>query len=211
MARAPEGIRAYGSIPFNPGKNITLTRGLSLDGVTVPMAVPGSTDGHYFLSYIKQVVVPVLRPGNVVLFDNLPAHKVVGVREAIEATGARLLLLPPYSPDLSPVENCGAKIKGAVRGDAPRTVHAVYEAIGHAIGQVTLSDARGWFTHSGYRLRPSRVPAGHGLPRLFALPPHIAPLVCASPPRPTRSVKTRGAIVLWFGLIHVLARGEDTR
>lgn len=154
-ARAPEGIRAYGSIPFNPGKNITLTMGLSLDGVTAPMAVPGSTDGHYFLSYIKQVVVPVLQPGKVVLFDNLAAHKVGGVREAIEATGARLLLLPPYSPDLSPVENCGSKVKGAVRGDAPRTVRAVYEAMGQAIGQVTTSDARGWFAHSGYRLSPS--------------------------------------------------------
>ena len=77
------------------------------------------------------------------------------MREAIEGTGARLLLLPPYSPDLSPVENCGSKVKGAVRGNAPRSVPAVYEAIGHAIGQVTTSDARGWFAHSGYRLRPS--------------------------------------------------------
>jgi transposase len=154
-ARAPEGIRAYGSIPFNPGKNITLTMGLSLEGVTAPMAVPGSTDGNYFLAYIKQVVVPVLQPGKVVLFDNLAAHKVAGVREAIEATGARLLLLPPYSPDLSPVENCGSKVKGAVRGDAPRTVHAVYEAMGRAIGQVTPSDARGWFVHAGYRFNTS--------------------------------------------------------
>jgi transposase len=154
-ARAPEGIRAYGSVPFNPGKNITLTMGLSVEGVTVPMAVPGSTDGHYFLSYIKQVVVPALQPGKVVLFDNLTAHKVSGVREAIEATGARLLLLPPYSPDLSPVENCGAKVKSAVRGDAPRTVHAVYEAMGHALRQVTPSDARSWFAHSGYRVRTS--------------------------------------------------------
>lgn len=154
-ARAPEGIRAYGSAPFNPGKNITLTMGLSLDGVTGPIALPGSTDGHFFLSYIKQVVVPLLVPGKVVLFDNLASHKVTGVREAIEATGARLLLLPPYSPDLSPVENCGSKVKGAVRGDSPRTVRAVYKAMGQAIGQVTAADARGWFAHSGYHLRPA--------------------------------------------------------
>lgn len=154
-ARAPEGIRAYGAIPFNPGKNITLTMGLSLDGITAPMAVSGSTDGHFFLSYIKQVVVPLLQPGKVVLFDNLAAHKVSGIREAIEATGARLLFLPPYSPDLSPVENCGSKVKGAVRGDTPRTVSAVYEAMGQAIGQVTPADACGWFAHSGYHLRTS--------------------------------------------------------
>jgi transposase len=154
FARAPRGIRAYSDVPFNPGQNVTLTMGLSLRGFVAPYAAPGGTDGHFFLQYVKRVLVPELRPGNVVLCDNLPAHKVVGVREAIEAAGATMLLLPPYSPDLSPVENCGSKVKGVVRGEAPRTLRAIYAAMGRALGKVTAKDARGWFAHCGYRLKP---------------------------------------------------------
>lgn len=97
FARAPRGIRAYGAVPFNPGENITLTMGLSLQGIVAPFATPGGTDGFFFRNYVERVLVPELRLGNVVAFDNLPAHKVAGVREAIEAAGARVLLLPPVT------------------------------------------------------------------------------------------------------------------
>src|SRR5262249_786759 len=107
-----------------------------------------------FLQYVEHVLVPELRPGNVVVFDNLPAHKVVGVQEAIEAAGARLLRLPPYSPDLSPIANCGSKVKTAIRQESPRTREDLYDAMGHALGHVTLQDVRAWFIHCGYRIRP---------------------------------------------------------
>jgi transposase len=153
-AWAPCGIRAYSAVPFNPGENITLTMGISLEGVVAPFAAPGGTDGFFFRNYVERVLVPELRPGDVVLYDNLSAHKVAGVREAIEAAGARVVLLPPYSPDLSPVENCGAKVKAGVRGEAPRTRPGIYAAMGRALHGVTQSDARGWFTNAGYRLKP---------------------------------------------------------
>jgi transposase len=152
-ARAPVGIRAYSAVPFNPGQNITLTMGLSLQGVIAPLAVPGATNGDLFRQYVERVLVPELRPGNVVVFDNLRAHKVAGVQEAIEAAGARVLLLPPYSPDLSPVENCGSKVKTALRAEAPRTRDHLYDAMGRALREVTLDDSRAWFIHCGYRVR----------------------------------------------------------
>jgi transposase len=153
-ARAPCGIRAYSAVPFNPGANITLTMGLSLHGVVAPIAVPGATNGDLFRQYVERVLVPELRPGNVVVFDNLPAHKVVGVQEAIEAAGAHVLRLPPYSPDLSPVENCGSKVKTAIRAQSPRTRTDLYDSMGDALRAVTLDDARAWFVHCGYRIRP---------------------------------------------------------
>lgn len=152
-ARAPRGIRAYSAIPFNPGENITLTLGLSLQGVVAPLAVPGATDGALFREYVERVLVPELRPGNVVIFDNVSAHKVAGVQEAIEAAGARVLPLPPYSPDLSPVENCGSKVKTAIRADSPRTRSDLYDAMGSALRKVTPADVRAWFIHCGYRIR----------------------------------------------------------
>lgn len=154
FARAPRGVRAYADVPFNPGKNITLTMGLSTRGVVAPFAFAGSTDGHAFRQYVERLLVPQLVVGDVVIFDNLAAHKVAGVREAIESVGARMLPLPPYSPDLSPVENCGSKVKTAIRREAPRTRSAIYAAMGRAIGQVTTKDARGWFRHCGYSIKP---------------------------------------------------------
>ena len=152
-ARAPSGIRAYSAVPFNPGQNITLTMGLSLHGVVAPLAVPGATNGDFFREYVERVLVPELRPGNVVVLDNVSAHKVVGVQEAIEAAGARLLPLPPYSPDLSPVENCGSKVKIAIRAQSPRTRGDLYDAMGDALRTVTTGDARAWFAHCGYRIK----------------------------------------------------------
>jgi transposase len=122
--------------------------------VVAPLALPGATNGEVFRQYVEDALVPERRPGNVVIFDNLSAHKVAGVQEVLEAAGARVLRLPPYSPDLSPVENCGSKVKAAIRGESPRTEQDLYDAMGRALRQITSQDARAWFIHCGYRIRP---------------------------------------------------------
>ena len=156
------GERAFGSAPDNSDPNITLELGLRLNGLVAPMVVQGAMNGPTFLGYVQNVLCPWLRPGDVVLADNLGAHRTIGVREAIEATGAHYVPLPPYSPDLTPVEQCGSKVKEAIRAAAPRTVGALHDAIADALGRVTRQDARGWFECAGYvpprptrrRLRP---------------------------------------------------------
>jgi len=157
-ARAPRGERACGAVPYDADPNITLTMGLRLGGFVAPFAFEGPTNGEAFRAYIERQLVPELHAGDVAVFDNLPAHKVAGVREALDAAGARLMFLPPYSPDLSPVESCGAKVKEIIRGESPRTVSAAYNAMGLALGSVTPKDTVGWFKRSGYRTNPSRAP-----------------------------------------------------
>jgi transposase len=149
-ARARRGERAVGAVPCNPDPNITLVMGLRLQGVVAPLAFEGAMNGDIFSVYVASQLAPELRPGDVVFVDGLGAHRTAAARAAIEAKGARLRILPPYSPDLSPVENCGSKVKEAIRGMAPRTVSALLDAMGDAIGAVTPSDARGWFAHCGY-------------------------------------------------------------
>lgn len=157
-ARARRGERAHGAVPCNTDPNITLTLGLRLRGFVAPFAFEGGTNGETFLCYVERQLIPELRPGDVAIIDNLPAHRVAGVRDALAAVGARLMFLPPYSPDLSPVESCGAKVKEAIRGEAPRTTAAVYEAMGLALRSVTSKDAHGWFKRCGYRTKSSRAP-----------------------------------------------------
>jgi transposase len=150
---ALRGVRAYGAVPDRSDPNITLTMGLRLDGVVAPFAFEGPTDGVAFRAYVETQLAPTLKRGDVVVLDNLSAHHVAGIEPALAAVGAKLVFLPAYSPDLSPVENCGSKVKALVRAEAPRTTAAVYEAMGHAIGKVTPSDARGWFGRCGYRTK----------------------------------------------------------
>jgi transposase len=114
------------------------------------MTVAGFVDGAAFLAFVQEVLVSQLRPGQVVVLDNLKAHKVAGVREAIEAVGARLLYLPPYSPDFSPIEECWSKIKAILRTKAARTLESLQQAITEAFAAITSQDAQGWFTHAGY-------------------------------------------------------------
>lgn len=153
---APKGERAYGKAPNYTDPNITLVLGLGLRGIVAPLAFEGTMDGHLFEQYVRRVVAPELQPGDVVVFDGLPAHRARGAREAVEARGAEYRPLPPYSPELSPVEECGSKIKGAVRAEAPRTVEAVYDAIGRV--RVTLQDAQGWFDHASRDRAPRARP-----------------------------------------------------
>lgn len=154
-ARAPKGQRAYASKPVNRGRNITTIGALGLEGLVAVMTVEGSTTGEVFQPSIDQRLVPRLRPGQVVLMDNLRAHKVRGIQESIEATGARLQYLPPYSPDFSPIEPCWAKRKTFLRAQAARTREALDTALTDGLKRITPADARGWFKHCGYRIIPN--------------------------------------------------------
>lgn len=151
--RAPRGERVIGSVPQNYGQNITMLASLSATGVEAVMTVEGATDGDVFRSYVREVLAPTLAKGDIVVMDNLGAHKVAGVREVIEARGAQVIYLPPYSPDLNPIERCWSKIKTVLRAAKARTREALEVAIKQALTTVTESDARAWFKHCGYALR----------------------------------------------------------
>jgi len=150
--RAPRGERALGSAPQNYGQNVTILGALSCTGLEAVMTIEGATDADVFRAYVREVLCPTLREGDIVIADNLSAHKVAGVQEAIAATGARLLYLPPYSPDLNPIERCWSKIKTFLRAAKARTREALDAAVTRALATVTASDARAWFAHRGYVL-----------------------------------------------------------
>ncbi len=137
-------------MPQNYGENVTMLAALGVGGVQAPMTVNGAVDGEVFLSYVREVLVPTLAEGDIVVMDNLKAHKVAGVREAIEACGARLEYLPPYSPDFNPIEECWSKVKTALRKAKARTREALEAALKEALATVTQADARAWFAHCGY-------------------------------------------------------------
>jgi transposase len=150
--RARRGQRAVGSTPINYGENITLVGALGLSGLAAPMMIAGAIDGEVFRVWTERGLCPMLEAGDIVVMDNLQAHKVRGMREAIEGRGARLIYLPPYSPDLSPIEACWSKIKTALRAAGARTQGALEQAIKRALETITESDALAWFAHCGYRL-----------------------------------------------------------
>jgi transposase len=150
--RAPRGQRVVGTVPQNSGENITLLGAVDLDGVRAVMTVNGATDADVFRAYVKQVLGPTLVPGDIVVLDNLSAHKAVGVQQALARRGARRLFLPPYSPDLSPMELCVSKLKTALRAAKARTREALDAAVHKAMETVTAVDARNWFRHCGYAL-----------------------------------------------------------
>jgi transposase len=149
-ARAPRGQRAYGNRPEKRGKNVTMIGAIALKGFMAPVTFEGGTDAEAFKAYIRQVLVPQLWPGACVVMDNFTSHKVAGVQEAIEAAGARLVYLSPYSPEFNPIENCWSKIKTFLRSKGARTHEALQKAIKEAIDMITTQDLVGWFTHSCY-------------------------------------------------------------
>ena len=151
-ARAPRGFRAVGSVPLNYGQNLTVLAALDCRGIRASMLVPGAVDGTVFLRFLTQVLGPQLRPGDIVVLDNLAAHKVAGVVAAIEARGATVCYLPPYSPDYNPIEPAWSKIKEILRAAGARTKRKLYRALKGALAAVSASDARGWFAHCGYAL-----------------------------------------------------------
>ena len=123
---------------------------LSLQGLVAAMTGEGFTDGEVLLAFLHEVLLPQLHPGQLLIMDNLKAHKVAGVAAACAAAGVRLLYLPPYSPDFSPSEECGSKVKALVRAKAARTLEALEQAIAEALAAITSQDAHGWFAHAGY-------------------------------------------------------------
>jgi transposase len=150
--RAPRGERVLGRAPQNYGQNVTILGALSYTGLEAVMTVEGATDADVFRAYVHEVLCPTLREGDVVVADNLSAHKAAGVQEAIAAKGARRLYLPPYSPDLNPIERCWSTIKTFLRAAKARTREALDAAVTSALATVTASDARAWFAPCGYGL-----------------------------------------------------------
>ena len=142
--RAPVGQRVYTNTPGR-WESITLTCGLRLSGVTAPLAFLGATNTDLFETYVEEVLVPQLKPGDVVIWDNLKPHKSEQATRAVEAAGARVEPLPPWSPDLTPIEEMVSKVKGAMRSAAGRTTEAIYAAFASALHDVTLEDIAGWF------------------------------------------------------------------
>jgi transposase len=152
FGRAKPGERVVDTIPQNYGDNISMLAAISIDGISSPMTISGAVDGLVFGAYVEQVLCPTLKAGDVVVMDNLPAHKVKGVKEAIEACGARVLYLPPYSPDLNPIEKCWSKIKTYLRKAKARTREALEQALKEVLELITKEDAEGWFASCGYSL-----------------------------------------------------------
>lgn len=150
-AYAPVGERAFFEIPRNRGKNTTLLSSLHQGGMGPSMAVEEATTKEVFEAYVEGFLAPALKPGEVVVMDNLGAHRPKRVRELIEARGCELIYLPPYSPDLNPIEEAFAKVKHLLRKIGARTKEALVEAMGRALGAVSDEDARGFFAHCGYR------------------------------------------------------------
>lgn len=149
-ARAPEGQRALGHIPQGHYQTTTLIAGIGLRGPCAPWLFEGAMDGEMFLAWVVQGLVPTLQKGDVVIMDNLATHKVQGVLEAIESAGARLLYLPPYSPDFNPIENMWSKIKQILRSHLPRTASELIAAAKIAFQAISLSDCQGFFLNARY-------------------------------------------------------------
>jgi len=148
--RALKGERLRAGIPHGHWKTTTFVAGLRLTGMVAPMVLDGPINRDAFLAYVNQVLVPELTPGDIVVMDNLSSHKGAGVREAIEAAGATLLYLPPYSPDFNPIENAFAKLKALLRKAAERSVDGLWTAIGRLIDLFTPPECANYFTAAGY-------------------------------------------------------------
>jgi transposase len=149
-ARSLRGSRAHDAIPLNRGNTTTIVSSVRLDGTTVPMLMDGAMNGVKFKDYVENHLAPRLSKDDVVVMDNLPCHKVAGIREAIEGVGAHLAYLPPYSPDLNPIEEMWSKIKAYLRKVKARSQNRLLPEISNAFQLVCPDDVQGWFRHSGY-------------------------------------------------------------
>ena len=157
--RCPRGERLVAAVPHGHWKTITFVAALRADGMAAPTVIDGAVTGDLFVAYVEQQLVPVLRRGDVVVMDNLSSHKRAGVRAAIEAAGAELRLLPPYSPDLNPIERAFAKLKSRLRAAAKRTVRAVEDYLGELSVAFAPEECRNYFTSCGYPdATPTREP-----------------------------------------------------
>ena len=149
--RAPRGERLVGKVPHGPlGRTTTFVAGLRSNALTAPCVIDGPMNGNAFLAYVEQILSPSLKPGDIVVLDNLSAHKVAGVREAIEAAGARPLYLPPYSPDFNPIEQLFAKLKALLRKAAERSVESLWNRIAALLNAFSPSECTNYFRNAGY-------------------------------------------------------------
>jgi len=148
--RAPKGERLRAAIPHGHWKTTTFVAGLRLTGLVAPMVLDGPINRNAFQAYVDQVLVPALSPGDVVVMDNLGSHKGRAVHRAIEAAGARLLYLPPYSPDFNPIENAFAKLKALLRKAAERSIDALWTTIGRLLEAFTPTECANYFRAAGY-------------------------------------------------------------
>jgi len=150
--RAPKHERVIDSVPDCRFHRTTILSSVRLDGNTVPVVFEGALNGELFLQYVRKFLAPTLRSGDIVVMDNLSSHKVSGVIEAIEAVGAKVAFLPPYSPDFNPIEMMWSKVKAILRKLKVRAKEMIVEAIAFALNSVSSSDIEGWFLHDGYQL-----------------------------------------------------------
>jgi transposase len=148
--RSPRGDRLVANVPHGHWKTLTFIAALRIDGLTAPTVIDGAMNGPSFIAYVEQVLTPTLRKGDIVFMDNLSTHKIDGVREAIEAAGAKLRYLPAYSPDLNPIEMAFSKFKTALRKGAARTVKALMKLIGKLIKTFAPDECANYFRHAGY-------------------------------------------------------------
>jgi transposase len=150
-ARSPKGERAYGKAPKNWGKNVTLISSISVEGMGPSMSIEGSSDTESFGLYMRNILAPTLKRGQIVLMDNLSVHTSKWVRELIEERGCQLWLLPSYSPDLNPIEQAFSKVKNLLRKAKARTLQALFEVTAEALRAVSKEDARGFFEDCSYK------------------------------------------------------------
>jgi len=148
--RAPRGERLVDYVPHGHWKTTTFLAALRIGGITAPLVVDGAINGDIFLAYVRQHLAPTLRKNDIVVMDNLSSHKIAGVQEAIEAVGAKLVYLPPYSPDFNPIEQVFAKLKALLRKYSERTVDALWSRLGSLLESFTQRECRNYFRHSGY-------------------------------------------------------------
>lgn len=149
--RARKGERCRAAIPHGHWKTTTFTAGLRLSGLAAPMLLDGPMNGDAFLAYVEQVLAPELEQNDIVIMDNLPAHKVTGVRQAIEKVGASLLYLPPYSPDFNPIEMAFSKLKAILRKAAARSIDNLWQVIADTLDKFSQQDCTNYFTAAGYK------------------------------------------------------------
>jgi transposase len=154
-ARSLVGERAFGKVPRNQGVNLTIVGAIGLDGVRAMMAYEGGTTREAFLKFVREALVPSLYEGDVVVMDNLRSHYTEGVQSTIEAAGATVLYLPPYSPELNPIEEAWSKVKAILRQVGARTLQALAAALPLCRSRIRLSDVLGWFGHAGYLNQPN--------------------------------------------------------
>jgi transposase len=150
--RAAPGERVRDQVPGDRGGNLSTIGAIGLDGIRTGLSVPGAIDGETMLFFVEELLVPTLTRGDIVLMDNASIHKLDDIEDAIEAAGAGLLFLPPYSPDLNPIEHAWSKVKARLRALKPRTPPALLDALVTAFAAITPQDLQGWFRHCGYQI-----------------------------------------------------------